>query len=193
MLIFLEEKTYEYYKNDCSKLKAIIRTILRKSFNTVFRDEKLEDLLSESHVIFAKALNDFNPNCGMSFDTYLYMCIERKICKIFRDEKAAKRIGAKQVASLNAENEEGEPAIFHIPCDYNLEEEVIGTGLLDTFEEVKVKYGKFFAGLSDRAAKVARMICDGMDRDQIINAVGIACYNAAIREMQRFENRRKVC
>lgn len=71
---------------------GLVYAVINRKFNYEKTTESdRENYMEEGMIGLARAINTFNPNRGVKFSSYAFICIEHEICRYIKETKTYKR------------------------------------------------------------------------------------------------------
>lgn len=177
-----------YCENDMYLLKKISRSIFMK-FREPLGQADYDDFYSVANLTLWKAYNAFDPDMGISFEGFLYSCLQKKFKSELTHRHKSKRVLNYLAVSLDAVNDNGEEFSLMdvIPSDF------------DTFEEVmkeqengqyKDKIQEYISRLSKRQVNILNLMMDGFKPCEIKRMLSISSreYSDSMEAIRSYEN-----
>lgn len=177
-----------YCENDMQLLKKISRSIFMR-FNEPLTRADHDDFFSIANMTLWQAYNAYDPDNGVSFDGFLYTCLQKKFKTELTSRHRYKRILNQFAISLDIvnDNEEECSLLNLIPSDF------------DTFEEVnkRQEYGRYhdkvqqyLARLSNRQVNILNLLVDGYKPCEVQQILEMSSteYADDLTAMRSYEN-----
>ena len=93
-----------YCENDMKKLKRMSRSIFMR-FNEPLTNADYDDFYSIANITLWQAYNSYDPDKDVSFEGFLYSCLEKKFKSELTNRHRHKRIINQFTVSLDSTNE----------------------------------------------------------------------------------------
>lgn len=177
-----------YCENDMRLLKKMSQSIFIR-FNEPLKNADYDDFYSIANMTLWQAFQSYDSNMGVSFDGFLYSCLQKRFKTELTRRHRQKRVLDNYNISLDAPNDDDENCnlLGCIPSDF------------DTFEEVVKKQGngnytdkiqKYFLRLSNQQVNILNFLIDGYKPMEIRENLGISEreYMENLKIMRAYEN-----
>lgn len=154
-----------YCENDMKKLKRMSRTIFMR-FNEPLTNVDYDDFYSIANITLWQAYNSYDPDKGVSFEGFLYSCLEKKFKSELTNRHRHKRVINQFVTSLDSVNtDENECSLLDcLPSDFDTFDEVLKRQEKEQFSD---KVQQYISKLSKRQVNILNMLMDGCKPKEI--------------------------
>ena len=177
-----------YCENDMQLLKRISKSIFMR-FNESLTKADYDDFYSIANMTLWQAYNNYNPDMGISFDSFLHTCLQKKFKTELTHRHRQKRILNQLAISLDATNEDGEECnlLNYIPSDFDTFEEVIRRQDKEQYQD-RVK--QYISKLSNQQVNILNLLIDGYKANEIRQILDISAkeYTDDLQFMRSFKN-----
>lgn len=177
-----------YCENDMKRLKKLAQSVFMR-FNEKLAYADYDDFYSIANMVLWQCYNTYNSDMGVSFEGYLFSCLQKKFKTELTRRHRQKRVNDLFNVSLDAlvDNEEGCTLINIIPSE------------IDTFEEVLKRQGsreyqskvqQYIARLSTQQINILNLLMDGYKPMEIREILQITPkeYTDNLQFMRAYEN-----
>ncbi len=177
-----------YCGNEMRLLKKISKSIFTK-FNEPVAESDYIEFYSIANMTLWKAYNAYKPEMGISFDTFLRICLKKKFATEIQARHRHKRFLNQCAVSLDAvgKDEEEGCLLDFIPSDF------------DTFDEVakrqengqyRDKIQQYISKLSNEQVNILTLLVDGYKPNEIRQILEISKneYSDNLSVMRSYEN-----
>lgn len=184
----MEGKTLEmlqpYCENDMKRLKKMSQLIFLK-FSEPLAKSDYDDFYSIANQTLWQAYNAYDSDAGVSFEGFLYSCLQKKFKTELTHRHRQKRILNQFAVSLDAVNENTEDSSLmdFITSDSDTYEEAVRGRFSDRVEQ-------YLSGLSNRQVNILNLLMDGYRPDEIRRILDISAkeYTDNLQIMRSYEN-----
>lgn len=177
-----------YCENDMCRLKSMSRSIFRK-FNEPLAESDYADFYSIANMTLWKAYNAYDPEFGVSFEGFLYSCLQKQFKSELTSRHRHKRIINQLAASLDAVNEDAEECslLDFIPSDFDTFEEAVKR---QEKEQCHDKVQQYIEKLSNQQVNILNLLMDGYKPQEIRQILEISPeeYTDNLQIMRSYEN-----
>lgn len=177
-----------YCENNMQLLKKMSRSIFKR-FNEQLKEADYDEFYSIANMTLWQAYNSYNSDIGVSFDGFLYSCLQKKFKTELTRRHRQKRILDNYNISLYAPNGKDE--------DFTLLDSLASD--FDTFKEVIENQGKeqytdkvqeYISKLSNKQIDILNLLMDGYKPIEIREILQISTkeYTDNLQIMRAYEN-----
>ncbi len=161
-----------YCENDMRKLKKMSKSIFMR-FNEPLTGADYDDFYSLANLTLWQAYNAYNPDAGVSFEGFLYSCLQKKFKSELTNRHRQKRVLNQLAVSLDAaiEDEDKCSLMDIIPSDFDTFEEMIERQERDRF---KGKIQIYLSKLSSQQISILNFLMDGFKAVEIREILNIS-------------------
>lgn len=152
-----------YCENDMKLLKKMSRSIFMR-FNEPLTNADYDEFYSIANMTLWQAYNSYNPDMGVSFEGFLYSCLQKKFKTELTRRHRQKRVLDQFATSLDAMNEEDCNLLDFIPSDFDTFEEAIEKQEKERFQD---KIQQYISRLSNQQVNILNMLIDGYKSNEI--------------------------
>lgn len=177
-----------YCENDMRLLKKISKSIFMR-FNEPLAKADYDDFYSIANLTLWRAYNSYNSDMGISFEGFLYSCLQKKFKTELTRRHRQKRILNQFAVSLDGINENAEECslLDFLSSDF------------DTFEEAakrqengqyRDKVQQYISRLSNEQVNILNLLMDGYKVNEICRILEISekRYADNMQTMRSYEN-----
>ena len=177
-----------YCENDMRLLKKISKSIFMR-FNEPLAKADYDDFYSIANLTLWRAYNSYNSDMGISFEGFLYSCLQKKFKTELTHRHRQKRILNQFAVSLDGinDNEEECSLLDFLSSDF------------DTFEEAAKRQGneqyqdkvqQYISRLSNEQVNILNLLIDGYKVNEICRILEISekTYEENLKTMRSYEN-----
>lgn len=177
-----------YCENDMKKLKRMSRTIFMR-FNEPLTNADYDDFYSIANITLWQAYNSYDADKEVSFEGFLYSCLEKKFKSELTNRHRHKRVINQFVTSLDSVNtDENECSLLDcIPSDFDTFNEVLKRQEKEQFSD-KVK--QYISKLSNLQVNILNLLMDGYEAHEIRRILKVSEKNYAdnMQIIRSYEN-----
>lgn len=173
-----------YCENGMKRLKEISRSIFMR-FNELLVGADYDEFYSIANQTLWQAYNAYDPDMGVSFEGFLYSCLQKKFKSELTYRHRQKRILNQFASSLDAAMNDSE--------DCSLMDLVASDS--DTYEEAvkgqfQDKIGRYLSLLSNQQVSILNLLIDGYKPNEIRRVLKISQkeYTENLQTMRSYEN-----
>lgn len=177
-----------YCENDMRLLKKISKSIFMR-FNEPLAKADYDDFYSIANLTLWRAYNSYNSDMGISFEGFLYSCLQKKFKTELTRRHRQKRILNQFAVSLDGimGNDEECNLLDFLSSDF------------DTFEEAAKRQGneqyqdkvqQYISRLSNEQVNILNLLIDGYKVNEICRILEISekTYEENLKTMRSYEN-----
>lgn len=177
-----------YCENDMKLLKKVSRSIFMK-FNEPLTNADYDDFYSLANMTLWKAYNTYDPDMGVSFDGFLYTCLQNNFKSELRNRHRHKRILNQLATSLDAVNEDEDKGSLmeFVPSDFDTFEEVLKRQEKEQYQD---KVQQYISKLSNLQVNILNLLMDGYEAHEIRQILELSerCYKNNMQIIRSYEN-----
>lgn len=177
-----------YCENDMYLLKKISRSIFMK-FREPLGQADYDDFYSTANMTLWKAYNAYDPGMGVSFEGFLYSCLQKKFKTEIVYRHRHKRVLNRLAVPMDTVNDNGEEFSLMdvIPSDFDTFEEVMKE---QEYGQYRDKVQMYISRLSKRQVNILNFLVDGFKPCEIRRILGISQkeYSDSMEIMRSYEN-----
>lgn len=177
-----------YCENDMKKLKRMSRSIFMR-FNEPLTNADYDDFYSIANITLWQAYNSYDPDKDVSFEGFLYSCLEKKFKSELTNRHRHKRIINQFTVSLDSTNESEEESCLldYIPSDFCTFDEATKGQEKENFSD---KIQQYISRLSKRQVDILNLFIDGYKPKEIQQVLEISSneYAENLHVMRSYEN-----
>ena len=176
-----------YCKNDMRLLKRLSQSIFMK-FNEPLTKADYDDFYSIANLTLWQCYNTYNSAMDVSFEGYLYSCLQKKFKTELTRRHRQKRVLDQFNISLDVSNNEEEYSLLEVlPSDFDTFEEVIKTQDNERFED---RIQQYISRLSIQQVNILNLLIDGYKPMEIREILQISTreYTENLQIMRAYEN-----
>lgn len=179
---------HPYCENDMRKLKRMSRSIFMR-FNEPLTNADYDDFYSIANMVLWQAYNSYDPDRDISFEGFLYSCLEKKFKSELTNRHRQKRVINQFAVSLDSvNNDEDECSLLdYIPSDFCTFDEVLKRQEKEQFSD---KIQRYISKLSKSQVNILNMLIDGYESKEIRQKLMISekRYTDELHVMRSYEN-----
>lgn len=179
---------HPYCENDMRKLKKISRSIFMR-FNEPLANSDYDDFYSIANMTLWQAYNSYDPDKDVSFEGFLYSCLEKKFKSELTNRHRHKRIINQFAVSLDSTNESEEESCLldYIPSDFCTFDEVVKRQEKENFSD---KIEQYISKLSTQQINILNFLINGYKPKEIRQKLMISekRYTDELQFMRSYEN-----
>ena len=159
-----------YCENDMQLLKKISRSIFMR-FNEPLTKADYDDFYSIANMTLWQAYNAYNPDTGISFEGFLWSCLQKKFKSELTHRHRQKRVLNQLAVSLDVagDSEEEYSLLDFIPSDFDTFEEAVKRQGCGQYQD---KVQQYISRLSDRQVNILNLLIDGYKTSEIQELLG---------------------
>lgn len=177
-----------YCENDMCRLKKMSRSIFMR-FNEPLAGADYDDFYSIANMTLWQAYNSYDADTGVSFEGFLYSCLQKKFKTELAHRHRQKRILNQLAISLDADNRNGDDSslLDVIPSDFDTFDEVIKR---QEKEQYRDKVQVYISKLSNQQVNILNFLMDGYKPGEIRRVLEISSteYAEHLQIMRSYEN-----
>lgn len=177
-----------YCENDMRLLKRMSNSIFMR-FNEPIAKADYDDFYSLANETLWKAYNAYDPGMGVSFEGFLWSCLEKKFKTELTRRHRQKRIIDRLAVSLDAAGEDGEGCCMldFMPSDFDTFEEAVKEADGGQYHD---RIRQYIARLSNQQIAMLNLLMDGYRPNEIHRILGISPkrYAENLETMRSYEN-----
>lgn len=177
-----------YCENDMRKLKKMSKSIFMR-FNEPLTGADYDDFYSIANLTLWQAYNSYDPKTGISFEAFLYSCLQKKFKSELTHRHRQKRILNQISVSLDAtvEDEDECNLMNIISSDFDTFEKAIERQEREKFQE---KVQCYLSRLSSQQIAILNFLMDGFKAKEIREMLHISekQYADNLQTMRCYEN-----
>lgn len=170
------------------RLKQATRRILTGLGGAIPQSD-YDDFYSIANLTLWKAYNAFDPGMGISFEGFLYSCLQKKfrseLTRRHRDKRVLNYLAISMDASIS---DEGENTLADVvPSGFDTFEEAMkGQG----YGQYRDKVQEYISRLSKRQVDILNLMIDGFKPSEIRRVLGIPPreYSDSMEAIRSYEN-----
>lgn len=177
-----------YCENDMKKLKQVSKSIFMR-FNEPLTGIDYDDFYSIANETLWKAYNSYDPDSGVSFDGFLYTCLQKKFKTELTRRHRQKRVLNQFAVSLDAafDDENESNLLDYVASDFDTFEEVLKAQETEQYED---KVQRYLSKLSNRQLSILSLLMGDYKPCEIQRILKISAkeYLGNLEIMRSFEN-----
>lgn len=177
-----------YCENDMRLLKRVSRSIFMK-FNEPLTNADYDEFYSIANMTLWQAYQSYNSEMGISFENFLYSCLQKKFKSELTRRYRQKRILDRFLISLDApdSNEKECNLLDFMASDFDTFDEVMERQKKEQYTD-KVK--QYISKLSNQQVNILNLLMDGYKPAEIrqILQISVKEYTDNLQTMRAYEN-----
>ena len=177
-----------YCENGMERLKHLSRSTFRR-FHVPLSESDYDDFYSVANMTLWQAYNSYDPEMGVSFEAFLYTCLQKKFKTELTRRNRQKRILDQFAISLEGINENGDEysLLDIIPSDFDTLEEVLKDQDNGQYQD---KMQEYLCRLSTRQINILNLLIDGYCAKEIQEKLKMSKkeYSNDLKAMRSYEN-----
>ncbi len=158
-------------------------------FNEPLAKADYDDFYSIANMTLCQVYNTYDPDMGISFDSFLRSCLQKKFKSELTHRHRQKRILNQFATSLDAVNsDDGECSLMDfIPSDFDTFEEAVKRQDKEQFQD---KVQLYISKLSNQQVSILNLLMDGYKPNEIRKILDISPkeYTDNLQIMRSYEN-----
>lgn len=177
-----------YCENDMRLLKKISKSIFMR-FNEPLSKADYDDFYSIANLTLWRAYNSYNSDMGISFEGFLYSCLQKKFKTELTRRHRQKRILNQFAVSLDVimGNDEECNLLDFLSSDFDTFEEVAKRQEGGQYQD---KVQQYISRLSNEQVNILNLLMDGYKVNEICRILEISekTYEENLKTMRSYEN-----